>query len=76
MKREALELAVADSLIAGHRNPVILSAFTKPDFVRQAALLEVIRVAHNGRASVAQRGRDREAVERLVEEEGKRVRPP
>lgn len=71
---KSFKLAIADALVARQSDPVIPAAFTKPDFIGQAALLESLGVAHDGGTRIAQRGDDREAVQRLVEKKGERVR--
>ena len=75
MNGDDTALRLADSLVAREHNPAVLPRLGKPDVVCGASG-ELLGVSHDGRACVTQLGHDGEAVERLVEKEGERVRPP
>ena len=69
------ELAVANSLVAGEHYPSLRAGARKPNFVR-CAFCKVLGEPLDWRTRRTQRGREKVAVQRLVEEKDRRLRRP
>jgi Domain of unknown function (DUF6933) len=72
---QLFELAIADAFVSGEDDPATLSCALEPGFVGRTSL-KVLSKSFYRSAGIAQRRRDRGAVERLVQEEGELLRRP
>lgn len=66
LQGEAFELAVANTLVASQNNPAVRTCLREPNVVSDASG-KVFGVSLDDCARIAQRGYDRDAVQRLVE---------